>query len=104
MSSQQPAKKKEKVSLPPSLSPGGSPIAGDGYHRRPREAKVLASGTRRRADTDGKEGKAAPVSGGKSLKYRMQLGGGQARGFIGRGGTATGGRLRYGSTEMGNNS
>lgn len=43
----------------------GFPIAGDGYHRRPEKAKVSALGPRRRADTDGKEGKSVLVFGGK---------------------------------------
>lgn len=46
----------------------GFPIAGDGYHRRPKKAKVSALGPKRRADTDGKEGKLVLVFGGKSLK------------------------------------
>lgn len=52
----------------------GSSIAGDGHHRRPQQAKVSASAPQRRADTDGKEGKSA--FGEKSLKSRMQRGGG----------------------------
>lgn len=63
----QPAK---KMSVDITLSwRTGSPRAGDGYHRRPGKAKVSASGPRRRADTDGNEGKSAPV-------YRWGGGGG----------------------------
>lgn len=63
MSSQLPAKiMSDDITV---LWRTGSPIAGDGYRRRPEKAKVLALAPRRRADTDGKEGKSALAFGEK---------------------------------------
>lgn len=76
----------------------GSPTAADGYHRRAEKAKVPASAPRKRADADGKEGKSVPTFREKSLKYRMQRGGGDG-GFESGAGLSAGCRLRYGSTE-----